>query len=45
MPCANSKGSPAHELQGFYRLVNELSLKLGRDPDRPPFLNKVTATV
>jgi glutamine---fructose-6-phosphate transaminase (isomerizing) len=31
--------------QSFYRLANALSLARGRDPDRPPHLNKVTETV
>ena len=31
--------------QSFYRLANALSLARGRDPDRPPHLSKVTATV
>ena len=44
-PKAHPAIEPMLRIQGFYRLVNELSLKLGRDPDRPPFLNKVTATV
>lgn len=44
-PEAHPAIEPMLRIQGFYRLVNELSLQLGRDPDRPPFLNKVTATV
>lgn len=31
--------------QSFYRMVNELALARGRDPDRPPHLNKVTETI
>ena len=31
--------------QTFYRMANALSLARGRDPDRPPYLNKVTETV
>jgi glutamine---fructose-6-phosphate transaminase (isomerizing) len=31
--------------QSFYRMVNALSLARGRDPDRPPHLNKVTETL
>jgi glucosamine--fructose-6-phosphate aminotransferase (isomerizing) len=42
-------GHPAVEpllrIQSFYRLAVGLSLKLGLDPDRPPYLTKVTATV
>jgi glucosamine--fructose-6-phosphate aminotransferase (isomerizing) len=36
---------PMLRIQSFYRLANELSLRLGRDPDNPPDLNKVTATL
>lgn len=31
--------------QSFYGMVNALSLARGRDPDRPPNLNKVTETL
>jgi len=31
--------------QSFYRMANTLSLARGRDPDRPPHLNKVTETL
>jgi glutamine---fructose-6-phosphate transaminase (isomerizing) len=31
--------------QSFYRMVNELAIARGRDPDRPPHLNKVTETI
>ena len=31
--------------QSFYRMANALSLARGHDPDRPPHLNKVTATL
>jgi glucosamine--fructose-6-phosphate aminotransferase (isomerizing) len=31
--------------QSFYRLANSLALARGRDPDRPPHLNKVTETL
>jgi glutamine---fructose-6-phosphate transaminase (isomerizing) len=31
--------------QSFYRLANSLALARGRDPDRPPHLNKITETV
>jgi glucosamine--fructose-6-phosphate aminotransferase (isomerizing) len=30
--------------EGFYRLANALAIARGRDPDRPPFLAKVTRT-
>lgn len=32
-------------IQSFYRLANALSLARGRDPDRPPYLSKVTKTL
>jgi glucosamine--fructose-6-phosphate aminotransferase (isomerizing) len=32
-------------VQSFYRMVNELAVARGRDPDRPPTLAKVTETV
>jgi glucosamine--fructose-6-phosphate aminotransferase (isomerizing) len=32
-------------IQSFYRMANALSLARGLDPDRPPYLNKVTETV
>ncbi|MDF7777380.1 SIS domain-containing protein [Sphingomonas sp. AOB5] len=32
-------------IQSFYRFANALSLARGRDPDRPPFLAKVTRTL
>jgi glutamine---fructose-6-phosphate transaminase (isomerizing) len=32
-------------VQSFYRMVNALALARGRDPDQPPYLNKVTETV
>jgi glucosamine--fructose-6-phosphate aminotransferase (isomerizing) len=37
--------TPILEIASFYRLVNSLALALGRDPDRPPHLNKVTETL
>jgi glutamine---fructose-6-phosphate transaminase (isomerizing) len=36
---------PMLMVQSFYRLVNALALARGRDPDKPPYLNKVTETV
>ena len=36
---------PMLMVQSFYRMANALSLARGRDPDRPPYLNKVTETV
>ena len=32
-------------IQSFYRMVNALALARGRNPDQPPYLNKVTETV
>jgi glucosamine--fructose-6-phosphate aminotransferase (isomerizing) len=32
-------------IQSFYRMANALSIARGLDPDRPPFLSKVTETV
>ncbi|MBV8740568.1 MAG: SIS domain-containing protein, partial [Sinobacteraceae bacterium] len=32
-------------IQSFYRLVNELAIARGMDPDHPPHLSKVTETV
>lgn len=36
---------PIVRIQSFYRMANALALARGRDPDRPPHLNKVTETV
>lgn len=36
---------PLLMVQSFYRLANALAVARGRDPDRPPFLAKVTETV
>jgi glucosamine--fructose-6-phosphate aminotransferase (isomerizing) len=36
---------PILRIQSFYRMVNDLSVARGFDPDRPPHLNKVTETV
>lgn len=32
-------------IQSFYRMVNALAIARGYDPDRPPHLRKITATV
>lgn len=37
--------APLVTVQSFYRAANALSLARGYDPDRPPYLNKVTKTV
>lgn len=44
-PSAHPVIEPMLRIQSFYRLANQLSLALGQDPDNPPFLRKVTATV
>lgn len=44
-PPAHGAIQPILEIQSFYRMVNGLSLALGLDPDRPPYLSKITATV
>jgi glucosamine--fructose-6-phosphate aminotransferase (isomerizing) len=36
---------PLLRIQSFYRMANALSLRLGLDPDRPPYLSKVTSTL
>jgi glucosamine--fructose-6-phosphate aminotransferase (isomerizing) len=37
--------TPVLEIASFYRLANSLAVARGRDPDRPPHLNKVTKTL
>ncbi|MBC6402396.1 MAG: SIS domain-containing protein [Hyphomonadaceae bacterium] len=37
--------TPVLQIQRFYRFANGLSLARGGNPDRPPFLKKVTVTV
>jgi glucosamine--fructose-6-phosphate aminotransferase (isomerizing) len=36
---------PIAAIQSFYRLVNDVALARGRDPDAPPYLRKVTDTI
>ena len=36
--------APISMIQSFYRLANAVALSRGIDPDRPPFLSKVTET-
>lgn len=36
---------PMLRILSFYRMANQLSLHLGLNPDHPPFLQKVTATI
>lgn len=43
-PAAHPVVAPLLRIQSFYRMANALSVRLGLDPDRPPFLNKVTST-
>jgi len=42
---AHPVAQPLLLVQSFYRLANALAVARGRDPDRPPFLTKVTETV
>jgi glutamine---fructose-6-phosphate transaminase (isomerizing) len=42
---ADSVLEPMLIVQSFYRMVNALALARGRNPDQPPYLNKVTETV
>ena len=44
-PAAHPAIEPVLRIQSFYRMANALSVSLGLDPDNPPFLNKVTATL
>lgn len=37
--------APLLQIQSFYRAANALSIARGRDPDRPPHLQKITETV
>ena len=43
-PSAHPAIEPILQIQSFYRMVNELAVLRGLDPDSPPFLNKVTST-
>jgi len=42
---AHPSMQPVLMIQSFYRLVAEVAVTRGYDPDRPPYLNKVTETV
>ena len=42
---SNPALEPILMIQTFYRMVNELALRRGFDPDRPPHLAKVTRTI
>lgn len=45
IPTAQPMCAPILAIQGFYRAVNALAVRRGRDPDRPPNLAKVTETL
>jgi glucosamine--fructose-6-phosphate aminotransferase (isomerizing) len=45
VPTAQPMCAPILAIQSFYRAVNALALRRGRDPDRPPHLAKITETV
>jgi len=45
VPRAHPVIEPILRIQSFYRLANALSVRLGLDPDSPPYLNKVTSTL
>ncbi|WP_159870636.1 SIS domain-containing protein [Novosphingobium sp. 9U] len=45
LPVASAAVQPILAIQAFYRAANTLSLRRGFDPDRPPYLAKVTETV
>lgn len=42
---AHAVSAPVLQICSFYRAANALALARGRDPDRPPHLNKITETV
>ena len=44
-PVAHPDIEPMLRILSFYRMANNLSLRLNLDPDSPPFLQKVTATL
>ncbi|HSD69346.1 MAG TPA: SIS domain-containing protein [Woeseiaceae bacterium] len=44
-PSAHPAIEPLIRILSFYRMANNLSVRLKLDPDRPPFLQKVTATI
>lgn len=45
IPNAQPMCAPILAIQSFYRAVNALAVRRGRDPDRPPNLAKVTETL
>jgi glucosamine--fructose-6-phosphate aminotransferase (isomerizing) len=44
-PTGHPAIEPLLRIQSFYRMANALSLQMGLNPDSPPYLQKVTATV
>ncbi len=44
-PAGHPAIEPMLRILSFYRMANDLSLRLALDPDCPPYLQKVTATV
>lgn len=44
-PSSHPVIEPMLRIQSFYRLANALSLRVGLNPDSPPYLQKVTSTV
>jgi glucosamine--fructose-6-phosphate aminotransferase (isomerizing) len=44
-PIGHPAIEPMLRIQSFYRMANALSLRLGLNPDCPPYLQKVTSTV
>lgn len=44
-PNAHPVIEPILRIQSFYRMANDLSVRLGLDPDNPPYLKKVTSTL
>jgi glucosamine--fructose-6-phosphate aminotransferase (isomerizing) len=45
VPTEQPMCAPILAIQSFYRAVNALAIRRGRDPDHPPHLAKVTETV
>ena len=43
--CGTADLDPITAIQSFYLMVEELARARGHDPDKPPHLNKVTATL
>ena len=44
-PAGHPVIEPLLQIQSFYRMVNDVAVRLGRNPDNPPHLSKVTSTV